>query len=160
MGLKSRLRKERQRQSLIALSIILALLLGGYAISMLYDERKKMQVVFETANGKSEFVLEVADTPAKQAKGLMYRKALAKNGGMIFIKQTDQVERFWMRNTFVSLDMLFVDAEKKVVGILESVPILNDEPREIGKPSRYVIELLAGTAKREGITIGTKVSFN
>jgi uncharacterized membrane protein (UPF0127 family) len=101
------------------------------------------------------FQLETATNDAERAKGLMYRRELAPDHGMIFVFPDDSVRSFWMKNTIVSLDMLFLDANMKVVGILQDVPTLNEMPRSVGKESRYVIELAAGTTRKFGIVVGS-----
>ena len=117
---------------------------------------------FVNPDGKKSppFHLEVAKTPAEQQLGLMYRKEMAPDHGMIFVFQNDTVHSFWMRNTYLSLDMLFLDASLSVLGILERVPVLNDEPRTIGKKGRYVIELNAGATANAGIVTGSVAVFD
>jgi uncharacterized membrane protein (UPF0127 family) len=76
----------------------------------------------------------------------MWRERLADGAGMLFIFPDVEERAFWMQNTLISLDMLFLDEAWRVVGILEAVPPLNREPRSVGKPSRYVLE------QRQGVT--------
>lgn len=161
MGLNRRIRNERKRQRLIALSLVLVVCVGAYLLSTLYDFNSRLKVTFVTPDGgqREDYLLEVADTPAARTKGLMYRKKLDRRGGMIFIDDHDEVQKFWMQNTYVSLDMIFVNNDRRVVGILDSVPILNTEPRFVDQPSRYVIELPAGTARKDGIVVGSRVEF-
>ncbi len=104
-----------------------------------------------------EFLMETASTPRERERGLMYRKELPERSGMIFLFSKDAVHSFWMRETYVSLDMLFVTSDFRIAGILENVPILNQEPRTIGEPTRHVIELPAGTAKKYELKKGMKV---
>lgn len=161
MGHNERIKRDRRRQRWIALVLIFGLLFGGYALSVWYQQSLRLAVTFQPPGGKPSvrYHLEKADTPAKREKGLMFRKSLESGGGMIFFEEEDRVQRFWMRNTFISLDMIFVDKDKKVVGVVASVPILNEEPRFVDTPSRYVIELAAGSAARDGIVTGTQVQF-
>lgn len=160
MGHNERIRKERRRQRIIAVLIFVFVVCGGYLITYLYRQNALLPVTFLT-EGKPpvQYALEIADTPTKRAKGLMFRKSLGAKGGMIFLSNEDTVQKFWMENTFVSLDMIFIDRDKRVVGVLESVPILNTEPRFVDVPSRYVIELPAGSARRDEIHVGTVVQF-
>lgn len=98
---------------------------------------------------RCEFVYRAADT----ARGLMYRTELQDDHGMLF-KLPRRVQQFWMRNTCLSLDMLFIDDDGAIVGILENVPPLNDEPRGIGKPTSYVLELASGAVAKFGLQVG------
>ena len=84
----------------------------------------------------------------------MYRRSLAKDAGMIFVFPEERENSFWMKNTYISLDMVFVGRDMKVVGVLHDVPPLNELPRSVSKPSMYVVEFAAGTMKRLGIGEG------
>ena len=106
------------------------------------------------------FTLEVCANDAERSLGLMYRKALPDNTGMIFVFSNERDNTFWMKNTYIPLDMVFVDREMKVVGILEDVPPLNEAPRSVGKPSMYVLEFSAGTMKKLGVVPGSKVEID
>jgi uncharacterized membrane protein (UPF0127 family) len=87
----------------------------------------------------------------------MYRRSLAETAGMIFIFPDQRENTFWMKNTYIPLDMVFVDQEMKVAGILHEVPPLNEAPRSVGKPSMYVLEFAAGIAKRHRVKEGAKL---
>jgi uncharacterized protein len=85
----------------------------------------------------------------------MYRKTLAERAGMLFIFPSERQNTFWMKNTYLSLDMVFADKSGRVVGVLEDVPPLNEEPRSVGAQSLYVLEFAAGTARKYGILVGS-----
>jgi uncharacterized membrane protein (UPF0127 family) len=121
---------------------------------------KHLPIGITGKDGVVTFDLEVADTEAGRANGLMFRKSLSSNKGMIFVYENEGNHSFWMRNTYIPLDMIFVGVDKKIVGILENVPILNEAPRSVGRPSKYVIELPAGTCREFGITEGAEVVFD
>lgn len=103
----------------------------------------------------AEFFLEVADTYEEQKRGLMYRKTMRENWGMIFVYPFDEVHQFWMKNTYLPLDMLFIGADGVVRGVVENVEPLTLTARGIGEPSRHVLELKAGTSARLGIKAGS-----
>lgn len=105
------------------------------------------------------FAVEVARTTEERSQGLMHRHALADDAGMLFFMPDDDDWKFWMRNTYLRLDMVFVDRDWRVVGVLEDVPPLNDEPRSVGADSRYVLELGSKIARRHGIGPGTVLQF-
>ncbi|MEY4667638.1 MAG: hypothetical protein RL518_337 [Pseudomonadota bacterium] len=100
------------------------------------------------------FRLEVCANDGERAMGLMYRRSLPQDAGMIFVFPQERENSFWMKNTYIPLDMVFVGKDMKVVGILHDVPPLNELPRTIGKPSMYVLEFASGTMKRYGVESG------
>jgi uncharacterized membrane protein (UPF0127 family) len=100
-----------------------------------------------------QFACELVWKPEDTERGLMYRTQMADDHGMLF-KLPRRVQRFWMRNTCISLDMLFIDTDGTIAGILERVPNLNDDSRSIGKPTTYVLELAAGAASKYGLQAG------
>lgn len=113
---------------------------------------------------QAELHLEVARTPAEQERGLMYRTSLPAHGGMLFVFTDDGPVTFWMKNTLIPLDMLFVASDGTVRQVDADVPVpasgTSDEriPRESGF-ARYVIELAAGEARRDGIEPGVKLAI-
>lgn len=115
---------------------------------------------FETASGaRPAFRVEVADTPELRERGLMHRRSLDPDRGMLFVFPRDEVQSFWMKNTFVALDMLFVSSDGRVVGVVENARPLTLESRSVGVPSRYVVELPAFTARERGIQTGARLSI-
>ncbi len=106
--------------------------------------------------------LEVAITPAQQERGLMGRTSMAPHAGMLFVFDRDESVEFWMKNTLIPLDMVFVGADGKVRRVFANVatvpPALPDDeiPREPGT-AKYVIELGANEAQRDGIGTGVRL---
>ncbi|MBI5512058.1 MAG: DUF192 domain-containing protein [Deltaproteobacteria bacterium] len=117
------------------------------------------RVVFHTALGDVAVTVEVADDAATRARGLMYRTALDPNAGMIFIFPNESEHSFWMKNTYIALDMIFADANKNVVGVVRNAEPLTETARSIGVPSLYVIEVNAGFADRHAIDTGVGFSL-
>ena len=106
---------------------------------------------------------ELADTPQKRSKGLMFRERLAPEAGMLFVFEDAGEWSFWMKNTKVTLDILWIGPDKKIVYIEEHVPTCHQDPCPEYKPSKdalYVLELPAGSVKREKLTKGMKLAFN
>lgn len=103
--------------------------------------------------------LEVARSDNERAQGLMYRRELARDAGMLFIFPATQQQNFWMKNTPLPLDLIFLDENKTVVGVVERAVPFSTKTFGIEQPSRYVIEVNAGVAKELGVNIGTKVEF-
>lgn len=106
-------------------------------------------------NGAS-FSIELAQTPEERAQGLMNREHLDSDAGMLFVFDDEQPRTFWMKNTLIPLDMIFLDSDKKVVEIKSDVlPCESDLCTMYSSlPAKYVLELNAGIAKSRGITVG------
>lgn len=117
-------------------------------------------VVFEGAGGpKASFRVEVADTPGKRSWGLMYRNKMGTDEGMLFVFPDERDQSFWMKNTPLSLDIIFMDTRGRVVGIIHDTVPFSTRSVGIGVPSRYVLEVRAGLARRNGIVVGDTASF-
>jgi len=114
---------------------------------------------FRTEAGVALYYLELAVAPPERNRGLMYRPWIRPDWGMLFVFPNEQPLSFWMQNTFIPLDMVFVNSEGVVVGVLENVPPLTTESRAVDGLSRYVIELEAGQAAASGIAAGTVVEM-
>jgi len=117
-------------------------------------------VVFPDAPGSPRLNVELARTEAEKERGLMYRTKLPDAQGMLFSwSGAEQPRTFWMRNTCIPLDMMFIARDGTITGILEQVPTLNDEPRGVPCPAAYVLEVNAGWSRAHGIQSGTTVHF-
>lgn len=110
----------------------------------------------EFPEAKARIEAEIARTEHEVTRGLMYRTSMPDDRGMLFRMPRREEQIFWMRNTCISLDMLFLDDDGTVVGILENVPTLNEEQRTVRKPSRYVLEVNGGWCKAHGVKPGMK----
>ena len=106
-----------------------------------------------------EVSLEVAATPAERERGLMYRTSLAEGRGMLFVFDEDRNHSFWMKNTLIPLDMLFIARDGTVVGIHANATPQSTANIAVGMPSRYVLEVPGGWAARHGISAGARVEF-
>ena len=115
------------------------------------------ELTIVSSNGPHHFTVEVADTPAQMEQGLMFRRAMAPDAGMLFDYKTPTVATMWMRNTLIPLDMLFVDAQGRIVNIHERAVPLSADVISAAAPVRAVIELNGGTAARLGIAPGDQV---
>jgi uncharacterized protein len=103
--------------------------------------------------------VELARTDADRERGLMYRNHLEPNGGMLFIFEHDGPLTFWMKNTFIALDMIFIDRNRHIVGIVEEAVPETETPRRVSGESRYVLEIVGGLSRRLGVVAGTSVDF-
>lgn len=114
-----------------------------------------------TNDGKRHvYTVEVARTSDEQAQGLMYRRAMPKDAGMIFPFPAPRPATFWMRNTYIPLDMVFLLADGRIESILADVPPLNEAQRSSLGPVAAVLELNAGEAARIGATPGDLVEYD
>jgi hypothetical protein len=105
------------------------------------------------------FEVEIADTPAKREMGLQYRRELAESRGMIFLFPKDEQQSFWMKNTPIPLDMIFISAERKIVGIVNNATPFSLDPRSVNGKSQYVLEINGGLSLRHGFKAGDTVRF-
>jgi uncharacterized membrane protein (UPF0127 family) len=119
------------------------------------------KVTIRTQTGQSlVFQVEVADTPSKRSFGLQYRKELAAERGMIFLFPSEEQQSFWMKNTPIPLDMIFINSGRKIVGIVEQTTPFSLDSRSVPAPSQFVLEINGGMARRHGIRPGDVVEFD
>ncbi len=111
-----------------------------------------------TAKGTFNFQVEVADTDQKRSTGLMHRSELAADKGMLFDMKRSAVVSFWMRNTFIPLDMIFIAADGSVRSIAENTVPHNEQGVSSYVAVYAVLELKGGAAKQYGIQVGDKVT--
>jgi uncharacterized membrane protein (UPF0127 family) len=117
-------------------------------------------VLVDTGERKLTFRVEVARTEPEREKGLMYREHLAPDAGMIFLFERPSALTFWMKNTLIPLDMIFIGADRSIVGIVAEAEPLTLTPRGVDEPSQYVLEIGGGLAARLGIRAGQHVDFH
>jgi uncharacterized membrane protein (UPF0127 family) len=121
---------------------------------------EQVPLTITTAAGKvHRFVVEVARTEAQQAQGLMNRQTLAPDRGMIFPYATPTMAAFWMKNTLIPLDMIFVRADGTIARIEANTVPLSLDPVPAGEPVGAVLELAGGRSAELGIAAGDKVSW-
>jgi uncharacterized membrane protein (UPF0127 family) len=109
--------------------------------------------------GVHVFAVEIADTDAQRAKGLMFRKELPEGEGMLFDFHREQDVSFWMENTYISLDMIFIRGDGRILRIAENTVPLSTRIIPSGGPVRAVLEVIGGTARKFGIAPGDRVAF-
>jgi uncharacterized membrane protein (UPF0127 family) len=107
--------------------------------------------------GSAQFSVELADDPAEQAQGLMHRQEMALSAGMYFVNERPRRTSFWMRNTLIPLDMLFISQEGVVQHIHANAVPLDETPIPGGDGVLTVLEINGGLAARLGITVGSEV---
>jgi uncharacterized membrane protein (UPF0127 family) len=102
---------------------------------------------------------EIADTMKKRAEGLMYREHLAKDRGMLFTFDQAQPWTFWMKNTKIPLDIIWMNEKKQIIHIAHNVPICTRTDDGCPEPAMYVLELAGGEAERLKLEKGSRLQF-
>ena len=116
-------------------------------------------VAVETAAGPVEIAVEIANDDTSRTRGLMYRTELADGRGMLFLFPTNEVHDFWMKNTLIPLDMIWIGDDRRIVGIRADATPLSTATVGAGVPSRFVLEVPGGFAARRGIVVGDHVDL-
>lgn len=119
---------------------------------------KQVPLTIRSANGPHRFTVEVAASPSEQETGLMYRRSLAPDRGMIFPYDPPQSVAFWMKNTLIPLDMIFIRADGTIARIFTATPLSLD-PVPGGEPVAAVLEIAGGRAAELGVRDGDQVSW-
>src|SRR6478736_3284952 len=115
-------------------------------------------VEIASKTGVHIFAVEIADNDADRAKGLMYRKELPEGQGMLFDFQRDQEVSFWMQNTYIPLDMIFIRGDGRILRIAENTEPLSTRLIPSNGPVRAVLEVIGGTTQKLGIAVGDRVA--
>jgi uncharacterized membrane protein (UPF0127 family) len=124
------------------------------------EARPAARVVVETRAGARHAVtVELARTEAERERGLMFRRELAPDAGMLFLFDEPAVHEFWMKNTLIPLDMIFIAEDGRIAGIVARAVPGDLSPRTAGGPSRYVLEVAGGWADAHGVAPGDRVRF-
>ncbi len=118
------------------------------------------KVILTGSQGEVTVGVEVVSTPAAIQRGLMYREYLAPDAGMLFLMPDEDVQRFWMRNTLIPLDMLFINKELEVVGVVAQAEPRTETSRHVDRPSSYVLEVNGGWAAAHGVGAGARARFD
>jgi uncharacterized membrane protein (UPF0127 family) len=147
--------RRRLQFVLSALSLLVLAVLGS-AGRLSAADLQPLEIVGKT--GVHTFAVEMVVTPEEQAKGLMFRRELPEGQGMLFDFQREQPATFWMKNTYVSLDMIFIRADGQILRIAENTVPLSEGLVPSGGPVRAVLEVIAGTARKLGIAPGDRVA--
>ncbi len=116
-------------------------------------------VLVDVDSHRVAFRVELARTPAEQERGLMYRKHLAPEAGMLFLFERPSALTFWMKNTLIPLDMIFIAPDHRIVGIVHDAEPLTLTSRRVDAPSQYVLEIGGGVAAERGLHAGQRVEF-
>lgn len=119
---------------------------------------QQVPLTIRSANGDHKFIVDVARTPEQQERGLMFVRSLGGNRGMIFPYDPPQQVAFWMRNTLIPLDILYIRADGRIARIANAKP-LDETPLPSGEPAIAVLEIRGGRAAELGIKAGDRVDW-
>jgi len=151
---------ENQKRALYILCFLMAgIVVGAVFLQGMVRSSSLLKATIEGAESGRPVYLRIANTPNERERGLMYETKLAEDEGMLFVFPTEQEHPFWMKNTPLSLDMIFLNAAKEVVGVVTDAPPFSESQLTVKKPSLYTIELRAGSVKRLGVREGNRVIF-
>jgi len=141
------------RWTVVLSAVVLCAFVGssGQAASV-----QSLEIV--TKSGVQVFSVEMATTEQEKETGLMYRKELPDGKGMLFDFSPEQQVSMWMKNTYISLDMIFIRADGRILRIAESTEPLSTKIISSGGPVKGVLEVIAGTAQKYGIAPGDRVA--
>ncbi|MEO1436517.1 MAG: DUF192 domain-containing protein [Bacteroidota bacterium] len=174
-------RKKKVTVNWMAVGIIALLLLFGlaYMVNMVGSANKMNQSGRRIAempepqfrkDGSLQFLavdstalttidIEIVESPRYIAQGLMYRKSMGANQGMVFKMPTEEPQSFWMKNTYIPLDIIFVNAQFEIVSIQANTTPLSEASLPSGKPAQYVVEVNAGFCAQHQIQPGVRIQF-
>jgi hypothetical protein len=142
---------------ILAIAVVLAF--SGFffaATSTRAADRQTLEIA--TRSGVHSFSVEIVENDADRARGLMYRKELPEGQGMLFDFHREQDVAMWMQNTYISLDMLFIKNDGRILSIAEKTEPLSTRVIPSGGPVRAVLEIIGGTARKLGIMPGDRVA--
>lgn len=142
---------------------ILIIFLLIFFIGCTLDHNKNLNEIY-IGSGKNPVKInaEIADDNSERAKGLMFRKKLSENEGMLFVFDEERHQAFWMKNTLIPLDIIFIDENFEIVDIKYAVPCSQD-PCTIynsAQPAKYVLEVNGNFTAKKGIRAGDKLIIN
>lgn len=122
---------------------------------------KEWELEFLTAQGEriTEIDIEIADDDIQTQRGMMFRRSLRQDRGMLFIFPDTEERSFWMKNTLISLDIVYLDENKNIVSISENAPPKSEQSIWSERPAKYVVEVNAGFVSQHQIQVGDKISF-
>ena len=126
------------------------------------DDENYNKILIDNGAGLIKINVEIADDNEERIKGLMFREKLNENEGMFFIFEDESHQTFWMKNTLIPLDIIFIDKNFKIVDIKNAIPC-KEEPCVLyksSKPAKYVLEVNENFSTKNNISIGNKVGLN
>ena len=168
---KQQIKRTIEKKYLWVAGIILVIIIMLFVFPDILKEEKSKEVYYmfqkegeltisdSTNVRKAVIDIEIADTDYDRQLGLMKRVSMEEKQGMLFIFPDDATQSFWMRNTLISLDMLFINSNKAIVTIHKNTKILSDQSYPSTAPARYVLEVIGGFTNKHNIQVGDKIDW-
>ncbi len=119
-----------------------------------------MVIIYTAAGKQVSIAVELAATPEKRRLGLMYRQDLREDQGMLFLFPKEEPLAFWMKNTPLSLDIIFINRAQQIVSIIKEATPYSEKRLLSGQPAQFVLEVLAGFCQKQGIEVGDRLEFD
>ncbi len=130
------------------------------SINIKFNKQGSLAFVSKESNDTISIIdIEVAKNDQERARGLMYRKSIPEDAGMLFVFDYEDIQSFWMKNTYIALDMLFVNENKEIVTIHMNTSPMKEWNYASSAPSLYVVEVNAGYCVKNNIKEGDLISF-
>lgn len=124
-----------------------------------FKHEGNLSVLDSSNNLLKNIEIEIADNNFERQTGLMYRKKMDNDKGMLFIFDTSEIKSFYMKNTYISLDILYINSNNTIINIIESTQPLNETSLFSDLPVKYVLEINAGLCEKWNIKKGSKISY-
>ncbi len=149
---------------LVLIGIILGVLLfvpfgSKEKMDLSFKKEGTLNIFNPSGTPVATFDIQLAETEEEQEQGLMYRESLGEQQGMLFLMEEEEVHSFWMLDTYISLDIIFVAADKEIVYIAKNTEPESQEPITSMADCLYVLEINGGTSERFGIKVGDRIEF-
>jgi uncharacterized membrane protein (UPF0127 family) len=143
--------------------IVSAIILLGFIVfcsgCIYQNQAETVRIYILTSTATIQLNAEIADDAAERSAGLMNRANLPENGGMLFVFENEERHAFWMKDTLIPLDILFIDSAKKIVDIQAMIPCTSSSCKlyRSSAPAKYALEVNAGFVSMNGIRVGDKI---
>lgn len=124
-----------------------------------FNHEGNLSLLDSTNSVIKEIQIEIADNGFEQQTGLMYRKQMDNNKGMLFVFDKSEIKSFYMKNTYISLDIIYLDAENTIINIVKNAIPLNEASLFSDAPAKFVLEINSGLSEKWGLEKGNKISF-
>lgn len=153
------MQKPRRQWEIAALNLLLPLHILLWPL-FACSSSSLPSVILHSSQGNAIHVsVEIVATPEKRNFGLMYRKELPESHGMLFLFPREQALSFWMKNTPLPLDIIFMNSSHTIVNIIANTEPFSEKPLPSGPPAQFVLEVNAGFCQRHGIKVGSQVEL-
>ncbi|MEQ8782011.1 MAG: DUF192 domain-containing protein [Roseibium album] len=148
-------------QTFVRLFLIVVLVIGPSVTALAQGEPQQLrqeELTVRSGDTEHRFLVEIAATDRERSRGLMFREEMAADHGMLFIFDSEGERYFWMKNTPLPLDIIYIGANGAIVSIAANTVPFSEKVVPSGDPAKYVLELNAGTAAKLGMDVGNEVS--